>query len=195
MTMVKRAFLIHGWGGSPRGDWIPWLKNKLEESRFTVFVPAMPDTNRPKIEAWVSCLAKTIGTPDKNCYFIGHSIGCQTILRYLESLPKEVEVGGIVFIAGWFHLNPIAFEEKDDKKIASPWLKTPIKWENILTHTKNSVAILSDNDLFVPIEDAKIFKEKLGAKIIIEHNKGHFRTDDGITELPVALESILKISK
>ena len=51
------------------------------------------------------------------------------------------------------------------------------------------------NDPFVPIIDAEIFKNKLGAKIIIEHNQGHFSGSDGITELPSALGSILEIVK
>ena len=67
--------------------------------------------------------------------------------------------------------------------------------KKILTHTKNFVTIFSDNDSFVPIEDAEIFRKKLEAKVIIEHQKGHFSSEDGIFELPIALESILELSK
>ena len=37
-------------------------------------------------------------------------------------------------------------------------------------------------------------REKLGAKVIVKHNMKHFSVEDGITELPVALEELLKIS-
>ena len=191
--MPKRVFIIHGWGSSPERNWKPWLRNELEKRGFTVFVPAMPDTDNPTIEAWVNHLSKVIGTPDKNCYFIGQSIGCQTILRYLESQPNSVKIGGAILVAGWVHLTPKASEDDHDEEIAKPWLKTPIKWKKIITHTKNFVAIFSDNDPLVPIEDAEIFKEKLGAKIIIEHNKGHFSHDDGITKLHIVLETLLKM--
>jgi len=35
--MAKRAFLIHGWAGSPDEGWRPWLKTELEKRGFRVF--------------------------------------------------------------------------------------------------------------------------------------------------------------
>ena len=112
--MMKQVFIIHGWTSTPKSNWKPWLKNKLEKRKFKVFVPNIPDTNYPKIDAWVKHLTKIVGTPNKNCYFIGHSIGCQTIIRYLQSLPKNSKVGGVVFVAGWVRLKHEALEDADD---------------------------------------------------------------------------------
>ena len=47
----------------------------------------------------------------------------------------------------------------------------------------------------MPLENIKIFKKKLGAKIIIEEQKGHFRGDDNIKALPVVLKEILRMSE
>ncbi|MEK7531450.1 MAG: alpha/beta hydrolase, partial [Patescibacteria group bacterium] len=88
--------------------WFPWLKTELEKNGFQVHVPAMPESAEPKIEAWVSHLSKIVGDVDKNTYFVGHSIGCQTILRYLETLPADKKVGGATFVAGWFTLMNLA---------------------------------------------------------------------------------------
>ena len=49
LFMSKRVFVIHGWGGYPEEGWKPWLKKELEKRGFTVFVPAMPDTEHPKM--------------------------------------------------------------------------------------------------------------------------------------------------
>src|SRR3989344_2952524 len=98
--MNKRVFVIHGWGGGPEEGWFPLLKNELQGHGLEVIVPAMPNTDNPKIEEWVSSLAKMVGQPDENTFFVGHSIGCQAILRYIESINKKV--GGAVFVAGWF---------------------------------------------------------------------------------------------
>ncbi len=185
---MKRVFIIHRWEGYPEEGWYPWLKKELEKNGFEVFVPAMPNTNEPKIEEWVNFLTNLVGEPDKNTYFIGHSIGCQTILRYLEKLNGK-KVGGVIFVAGWFILSNLETEE--EKIIAKPWLETSINFEKIKKTTNNFIAIFSDNDPYVPIEDKDIFKEKLGAEIIIENNKGHFSGEDGVTELPAALNSIL----
>jgi len=190
--MVKKVFLIHGWDGNPENAWFPWLKAELEAKDFEVIIPAMPNPEEPKIDEWVSKLKELANDPDEEIYFIGHSIGCQTILRYLESLSENAKVGGVIFVAGWFHLTNLSGPEEE--KIAQPWLETPINFDKIITHTNNFLAIFSNNDPFVLLSDKDIFKEKLGAEIIIEQEKGHFDDEAGIKELPSALNSLLDMS-
>ncbi len=188
--MKKRVFIVHGWGGNPEEGWRPYLIRKLQQRNFSVFNPAMPDTENPKMKAWVNHLAKIVGTPDKDSYFIGHSLGVITILRYLESLKTDQEIGGAVFVAGF--VKDLTFEGY--KGELATFFKTPLDWNKIKTHCKKFVAIHSDNDPYVSLENADIFKEKLEAKIIIQHNMKHFSGDDGITQLPIALKSVLEIS-
>ena len=50
----------------------------------------------------VSTLDLKVEDLNENTNFIGHSIGCQTIMRYLET--KEVcKIGGILFVAPWLN--------------------------------------------------------------------------------------------
>ncbi len=189
--MVKRLFIVHGWDGFPGNAWFPWLKKEAEAKDFEVVVPAMPNPSEPKIEKWVSFLKEKVEEVDEDTYFIGHSIGCQTILRYLETLDKKV--GGVILVGGFVHLKPDSFENKEEKNIAKPWEETPINWNKIKDN--KFICIFSDNDEFVPVEDSEIFKEKLNAKIIVEHEKGHFDDEARIKELPSVLDSLLEISK
>lgn len=189
--MKKRVFIVHGWGGNPQEGWFPWFKSKLKNKGFTVEVPSMPDTENPKIETWIPYLAKSIGKVDENTFFVGHSIGCQTILRYLESLPENENVGGAVFVAGWFNLKNL---ELDEEPIAKSWIQTPIDFEKVKRHTDKFIAIFSDNDDVVPFNNKELFEKRLNARIIVEHEKGHFSEDAGITQLPIALKSVLEIS-
>ena len=87
---MKKIYLIHGWGGSSGEGWFSWLKRNLEKQNFEVYVFNMPDSDNPKIETWVKYLEKNIKNVDKDTFFIGHSIGCQTIMRFLEKLPKHL---------------------------------------------------------------------------------------------------------
>lgn len=191
--MQKRVFIIHGWDGYPEEGWFPWLKAELEKNGFQVQVPAMPNTEKPTINEWVQRLSKLVGKPDKQTYFIGHSIGCQTILRYLEGLPANVKTGGVVFVAGWFTL--MNLETEEEKEIAKPWLETTIDLEKVKSHSGKFIAIFSDDDEVVPADNKEIFAQKLGAKTIIEHNQGHFSGGEGIAELPSALAAVLEVSK
>lgn len=189
--MEKRVFIIHGWDGYPEEGWFPWLKRELETRGFAVEVPAMPESKTPKIAAWVQHLVELVGNVDEQTYFVGHSIGCQAILRFLERLPDEAVCGGVVLVAGWTVLSPPAYETPDDHAIARPWIETPLDWDSIQKRAKHWTAIFSDTDDFVPRESADIFRSKLGAEIIMEHDKGHFSGSDGVTELPSALGALL----
>lgn len=190
--MSKRIFIIHGWGGYPDEGWQSWLKEELSEKGFSVQNPKMPETDEPKIGPWVEKLANEVVEPDENTFFVGHSIGCQTILRYLEKLPESIKIGGVVLVAPWTTLKNLS---EDEEKIASPWIQTPIDWNKVKNHTDKFISIFSDNDSVVDSENSKVFKINLGAETIVEKNKGHFSGEDNVNELPSALDSVLKIAE
>lgn len=186
---MKRVFIIHGWGGSPEEAWMPWLRQELKKLGVEVYNPAMPDTDNPKIETWVPFLAEQVGTSDQDTYLVGHSIGCQTIMRYLQSI--DVSVGGVVFVAGWFTLMN---STPDELPIREPWISTLIDYEKVKKNTSgNIISIFSNDDDVVPLENVKFFEERLSAKTYLETGKGHFSGSDGITELPIVLEELKKM--
>ena len=189
--MSNRVFIVHGWGFNPEMNWYPWLKKQLENKNFRVFVLKMPNTDEPKIKSWISFLSKNVGKPDKNTYFVGHSIGCQTIMRYLEKINSKI--GGAVFIAGWFNLTNL--EDEEVENIAEPWLMTKIDFQKVKNNINKLTVILSSNDPYNCLEENfKIFKNKLKANIIIQKNKGHFTSDDNIKKAPVVLKELFIIS-
>jgi len=193
--MSKRVFIIHGWEGYPEEGWFPWLKRELEAKGFEVKVPQMPDADNPRIQNWVPAIAEIVGKPDKNTYFVGHSVGCQAITRYIESLPEKSKVGGVIFVAGFFKSLTGLGEEPGFEETEKDWLGTPLDMEKVKKHLKHSVAIFSDNDPYVPMDNQDDFRDKLGCKIIVEHEKGHFSgPSDGIKELQVVLEELLKMT-
>lgn len=192
--MKKRVFLVHGWGGNPEDKmWFSWLKKELEAKNFEVHAPHLPDTHNPRKENWVPALAKVVGAPDENTFLVGHSMGCQTILRYAESLPAGSKIGGAVFVAG-FTKSLTGLENNSEREIANSWLGVPLDFEKIKNIIIKSVAIFSDDDIFVPLENTEAFEKLLGSEIIIEANKAHFDPEAGIVELPSALEAVLKIA-
>jgi len=184
--MQKRAFLIHGWGGYPEEGWRPWLGEELMKHGIQAVAPAMPDTNTPQMDAWTEHLSSIVGEPDEETYFLGHSLGSIAILRYLETLKENRKVGGVVLIAGF----------TDDLGIPelSNFFEKPIAWEKLKEVCSKFISIESDNDPYNLEPYNVVFKEKLDAETILEHNKMHFSGDDGVTELPVALASILKLA-
>ena len=196
---MLRVIIVHGWASAPEGDWFPCLKSELEKIGFEVLVPKLPDPKNPRIQGWVQKIADAIGEPDEKTYLVGHSLGCQAIVRYLETLPRKTKVGGAVFVGGYFkRLTGLEEEIKENIGVAETekhWLGTPIDFAKAKTHLLKSIAIFSDNDYYVPPDNQDDLRDKLGSEIIIEHEMGHFSgVLDGVFELPVALESVLKLS-
>jgi len=188
-----KAVIVHGWGGSPKSDWYNWLRKELENRDWDVEVPEMPETMVPKIDKWVEQLKKAAGKVDENTYFIGHSIGCQTILRYLENLKGKA--GGCILVAGWFNLTENTWDENYTHEIADPWLNTEIDLDKVKKKCRKIVAVFSNNDPYVPLTDKEIYKEKLGAEIIILEGKGHVSGEDGVKQLPIVLDKLLEMAK
>ena len=184
---MKRTIIVHCWEGYPEYCWYPWVKKELEVKGFQVEVPAFPDTEKPKLSGWLPMLEEVAGEPNEDLYLIGHSLGCATIMRYLESLKENEKVGGVVFVAG-FNEN-VGFDEIQN------FFETPIDLEKIKSRSENGfVAIHSDDDPYVDLKFADIFKEKLDAEIIIKHNAKHFSGDiegeESCVELPDVVSSI-----
>ena len=191
---MNKIYIIHCWDGTKEDGWYPWLDKELSNENNKVYRLNMPNTSNPKIEEWVSFLDKQIETLDDKTYFIGHSIGCQTILRYLQT--KDIcKVGGILFVAPWLDLLDYAIEDEDSYNTAKPWLTTPINLEKIKKFTNNISCIFSDNDYFVSLDQKDKFEELLNVKTIIVNNKGHISQDDNVYELKEILEECKKMIK
>lgn len=188
---MKKVILVHGWGGYVEEGWFPWLTTSLEKEGFEVVVPEMPDTDHPKIDQWVNYLQKTVEHFDRDTYFVGHSIGCQAILRFLEK-SKGGKSGGVIMVAPWMEL--FKLETDEEEEIAMKWRETPIDFEEVKKKAERFFAIFSDNDPCVPLGvNLEIFANKLSAEILIEKSKGHFSGDDGIYKLPTVLDIIRKL--
>jgi len=182
--MKPRVVLVHGWDGNPYDSWKPWLKNELERRSIQWIAPQFSGGESPELSKWIRTIKKEINEVNSKTYFIGHSLGCIAILRYLEQLPKNKKVGGCVFVAGFCsNLEP----ELDN--FTSPFINIP----NILKHTSRFVVIGSHDDDAVPFSKILELQKTFNARLVIDEGKGHFSEGDGIKELPSVLHALLEI--
>jgi predicted alpha/beta hydrolase family esterase len=184
---MKRVIIVHGWQSTPQDGWKPWLKQELQAAGFEVSIPIMPQPDRPHPGGWVQKLARTIRMPDSDTYFVGHSLGCIAILRYLEVLESPARVGGAVFVAG-FASDLTREGYKDELAL---FFSQPINWAHVRRHTGRIIAINSDNDPWVAPENLKVFADKLGAETHLMSGMGHF----GQSELPEVRDAVLELAR
>lgn len=179
---MKRVFIIHGYTGYPDTNWFPWLRKELEKLNIRVYILTMPNTKNPQLSEWLPYLQQQVGMPDEDTYFVGHSLGCITILKYIESLPKNVKVGGAILVAGF--TSPIHFNELDN------FFQTPLNDEKINKSVLKIININSDNDNHVSFKQAEEIKKRFNSELVTVHNGGHLNDKAGYEEFPLLLEKL-----
>lgn len=185
MRMVKRVILIHGWHGNPDENWFPWLKKELHKRGVEVIIPQMAGGDNPERSEWVEKIKEVVGKVDDETYFVGHSLGCIAIIRYIESLDYKENVGGAVFVAG--------FAKDIGKQELINFLKPAVNFDNVRVHCGNFVCIFSDNDRFISLETSHDLVKNLEAKTILEPGNGHFGSKEQMNELPAVLEELIEM--
>lgn len=139
---MKKVYIIHGYGGNPDKNWFPWLKSELEKLGIAVEVFLMPNTDNPTYDVWLSHLQSNIKNPDIDVYLVGHSLGCISIVQYLNNLKSGSKIGGAILVAGF--ISPIHFKELNG------FFEVPLDDQKIKNSCKNIVAISSDDDPHIP---------------------------------------------
>lgn len=179
---MKKVIIVHGYTGYPEKNWFPWLKNELEKKSIEALVPLMPHTEAPQLKEWLPYLQAVVGKADQDTYLVGHSLGCITILRYLETLKEGEKVGGVILVSGF--AEPIHFTELDN------FFETELNDDKVKNSTKKIVLINSDNDEHVPIWQAQHMAQRFGAKLIILNKAGHINEKSGFKELSLVLSEL-----
>lgn len=171
--MSRSLVMVPRWAGRPNTDFYPWLTEKLRQppEPFTsVRTLDMPTPAAPTIPGWASALTAAVGpVPEASTVFLGHSVGCQAILRYLATLPPGHTVEGVLFVAAWF-------EVEKPWDTLRPWLDTPVDLARARAAMRQCMVLLSDSDPFTPDwrRNTRLWEERMGAEVHVIPGARHF---------------------
>jgi predicted alpha/beta hydrolase family esterase len=182
MKSKKKIFFVPGFTGTDDGGWPDWLAQEFVKYGFEFHLLPMPNVMCPEVNEWLEYLRAQKIKVDKNTYFIGHSLGCITIARFLEKLPKKSVAAGCIFVAGFCSIPKIP--------LLSTFCDLPLDFSEVKKHANEFIMVVSDNDHIIPMVSSQELAEKLGAKTLVEHNKGHFNAE--VKELHSVLNYILE---
>lgn len=183
----KQVYIIHGYNASPINHWFPWLKEKLIQNEVSAEILSMPTPSRPKVNEWVNALVSNIHDCGKNTFFVAHSLGTITLLKYLENYNINQKVGGIVLVSGFAEPLPIFNQISEFQQLAG-FTENEIDFEHIKKVTQNRIIIASDNDPIVPEKSSRNLAEHINSQYHLIREGGHFLESDGCLELPVVYE-------
>lgn len=185
--MIK-ALIVHGFAGSPNGNWKPWLLAELEKLDIYASSISLPNPTNPTPESLVVEIERQVNlSPYDKIYLIGHSLGSTAILRYLESKITQ-NISGVILISG-----PC---QKTENRAIDNFLERPFSFSVIKSNADRFSVIHADNDPFVSVENAQILTKELNAKLTIVPGGGHFASRDGYFTFPqvlLDLQEMLKI--
>lgn len=181
---VNSYFIIHGSYGNPYKNWIPWLKRQLSKRKLNCIIPSFPTPYKQDYESWSKILKSyfEIGYITENTTFITHSLGGIFIVRFL--LENKIKVKKIITIAGF---NNLEFED-DMNLYKSFYLNGDLS--DIKSYSLERVSFYSDNDPYVPQNDAEKFSDDISSKKILVNGAGHFNEKYGYTEFTELLKYV-----
>lgn len=182
-----RVIIIHGAYGSPKENWIPWLKNELEKLGCEVTVPRFPTPKGQKLNKWLEILNNTIQKWDEDIIFVGHSLGPALILKKIEELGKPIKAA---FLVSGF-IGKLGLAEFDP--INASFFEKSFNWAKIKNNCKKFFVYNSDNDPYVSLSKGEELAKNLGVKLNVIHNAGHINAAAGYTKFPRLLEDIKRV--
>ncbi|MBE0344504.1 serine hydrolase family protein, partial [Paenibacillus sp. 28ISP30-2] len=139
----KQVYIIHGYTASPADHWFPWLQDKLQEDGVSVAILDMPNSQAPQLHEWTQHLLSNIEVLHKDTYFVGHSLGCVSILRYLQQVSIPEQLSGLVFVSGF--TDPVPTLPSLDE-----FTTDKLDYEQIMDSVKMRTVIASKDDTIVP---------------------------------------------
>ena len=185
---MKNAIILHGTDGSPTENWFDWLKTKLEKVNWKVWVPQLPDCNKPNIFKYNDFLLSNNDWEfNEESVLIGHSSGAVEIISLLQHLPKDKKVD-VCYLVG-------AFKNNLDRDALDGLFLEPFDFDLIKTKANKFVFIHSDNDPYYPLAHAQYLSAKLNGELIIKPGQFHFSigtAGEKYKEFPFLLEKILE---
>lgn len=178
--MTPKVILIHGNGGcKPTDNWFPYLKQELEQLHIEVLAPQFPDSELARESYWIPFLENELKA-DESTVLVGHSSGAIAAIRYAETH----KILGSVLV-GVYHTHLGIESEKRSRYFDRPW-----NWAEAKKNQHFIIEFASTDDPWIPIEEARFVRDKLGAEYYEYTDQGHFGGDYNKETFPELLEAL-----
>lgn len=167
--MNAKVVIVPRWGGTADDDWYPWLAAKLRGRAEVDFAPLLPLAWSPTIDETVAAVGRAVGRDAARTILVGHSTGCQAVVRWLATQPPR-SVPAALCVAAWFQVDE-RFPGVDE------WIDTPIDTKAAAAAVATPIRVLISDDDDVTADHratAAEWRRRLGAKVRVVPGAVHF---------------------
>jgi len=186
---MTKFLILHGTDATPADNWFMWLKGRLIGLGNKVWLPQLPDADKPNTKAYTKfLLANKDFVIDSDTILVGHSSGAVEILSLLQNLPDDTAIKAAVLVS--------AFKDDLGWDTLVDLFQEPFDFEKIKSHCGKFIFIHSDDDPYIPIENAKYLSDNLDGDFHVIEGQGHFNTETNpvYKQFPELLEIIESIN-
>lgn len=172
--------VLYGLGGPGPEHWYSWLADELRATGRTVHLPALPDSDRPELDAWLRESRGLLATlPDVGFDVVAHSAGALLWLHHAASRPDQLPRPARVALAGipdGDHIDPPSFRHP------------PLDAGAVRAAAEGTVLIGSDDDPVCPAGVAAEYGVPLKIATTVVLGGGHFNPASGYGPWPAMLD-------
>jgi len=177
---MKVVFVPGNGNSTTRDNWFPSLKTELQDKGIEVIAADFPDPDLARESIWIPFLLDELKV-DQDTILVGHSSGAVASLR----LAEENKILGSVLV-GVYHTDLDMAREK-----ASGYFNRDWKWDKIRNNQKWVSIFASQDDPWIPIDQARHIHQYLSCEYHEFTNQGHFGGDYVKVTFPELTLSIL----
>lgn len=181
---MATVFIFHGYGGSPQGNWFPWLAQELEAAGHTAHVPEFPNPDHPHLTEWLTAFETYQESIDETAVLVGHSLGGAFALRFLEHAVRPVQATFLVASVYGVMGNEI------DPHITT-FNAEPFDYVSIARNGGDIHVVHSDNDPYIPLPKAEEAALNLMTPMDLLPSAGHMMTPEFPQLLDIILASVI----
>nr|WP_263314717.1 alpha/beta hydrolase [Mammaliicoccus sp. Marseille-Q6498] len=183
--MNKHLYIAHGYNAASDKHWFKWLASQFKDVDSYIF--DFPNASNPVLEEWSNTLNNEMDLSQGENIIVAHSLGVVTVLDMLSKYKSELNVKGLVLVAGFDETIPDL--DKIDQYVES----TQLNYDKIKENVPNIVMIAGSHDRVVPFSLSNKLAERLNTNIVELEHDGHFCEDDGYVSFPEVAEYVEKI--
>lgn len=182
-----RAVIVHGTGGTPGGNWFPWLARELELRGIEVTVPQFPTWEGQSLDAWLERFVQELGSYDGADLLIGHSTGAAFLSHIL--VRRTVPALAAFYVAGY--LREIGVPEYD--AVNQTFFADQIDFARVRKNARAIVVYAGDDDPYVPYVQQQELATKLNAPLRTIPGGGHLNSEMGMTTFELLRDEIASV--
>jgi predicted alpha/beta hydrolase family esterase len=193
--MPNTVAIFHGYGGNKPNSWLTWLNIELNKKDIKTIYPSFPFMGSSSITDWYDEFLKYQDNLIEPITIVGHSAG--TTFAFYLAEKSEIKIKKMILVCPLNNIDGAEFNRpgsETESTFIRNFVHQQFNFNVIKLKVKDIVFLLSDDDYNVPYKKtleyfSNIFPE---AGFITLEKYGHVNEKAGITQLPQALDELIK---